>query len=86
MNHNLQDNDQSPEVKLLNNELVENIHDAINRLPDRCRQIYLLKRYDGLKYSEISEILNISVNTVKTQMKRAVKFLVKKLSPLLQIF
>ena len=82
----IQDNVQSPELKYIENELTESIQNAINLLPDKCRQVYILKRYDGFKYKEISEILNISVNTVKTQMKRAVKFLVKKIAPIIQLF
>jgi RNA polymerase sigma-70 factor (ECF subfamily) len=73
----------SPEMEYINNELFESIHHAINLLPEKCRQIYLMKRYDNLKYSEIAEILDISVNTVKTQLKRAIKFLFDKISPLI---
>jgi RNA polymerase sigma-70 factor (ECF subfamily) len=42
-----------------------------------------MKRYDYLKYTEIAEILNISINTVKTQMKRALKSLLKNLAYLM---
>ena len=70
-----------PDEKLLEKELHTAVHQAINKLPSQCRQIYLMKRYDDLKYTEIAEILNISINTVKTQMKRALKSLLKHLSP-----
>ena len=72
----------TPEEHYLENEIHVAVHDAINKLPEKCRQIYLMKRYDNLKYQEISEILNISVNTVKTQMKRALKSLHKHLAHL----
>jgi len=44
---------------------------AIDALPDRRRQILLLAKRDGLKYEEIARQLNISVNTVRNQMSKA---------------
>lgn len=72
--------DNSPEENVLRKEWHTAVHEAIDKLPEKCRLIYLMKRYDNLKYTEIAEILNISVNTVKTQMKRALKSLLKQLS------
>lgn len=69
-----------PEEDYLQKEWETAVHQAINQLPERCREIYLMKRYDNLKYQEIAEILNISVNTVKTQMKRALQTLCKQLA------
>jgi RNA polymerase sigma-19 factor, ECF subfamily len=69
----------SPEEKFEAEELHEIVHRAIDTLPFQCRQVYLMKRYDQLKYTEIAGILNISVNTVKTQMKRALKSLQEQL-------
>ena len=56
------------------------IRDAINSLPKRCRDIFLLSRMEGLKYREISERLGISVNTVECQMGIALKKLRAKLN------
>jgi RNA polymerase sigma-70 factor (family 1) len=44
---------------------------AIQRLPEQRRKIFLLSNGDGYKYSEIAEKLNISLNTVKTQLRKA---------------
>ena len=55
------------------------IRAAINSLPERCRQIFLLSRIDNLKYREISERLGLSVNTVECQMGIALKKLRAKL-------
>jgi RNA polymerase sigma-70 factor (ECF subfamily) len=73
-------NVSSPEEVLIENEIVEAVQIAIEKLPRQCRRIYQMKRYDGLKYSEIADALNVSINTVKTQMKRALKALYKNLS------
>lgn len=70
----------TPEEQVIEDELVNAVHKAIVRLPRQCRLVYLMKRYDGLNYQEIAEILNISINTVKTQMKRALKNLITHLS------
>jgi RNA polymerase sigma factor (sigma-70 family) len=44
--------------------------DAMCTLPDRCRQVIMLRYYDGLSYKEIAVRLGISHETVKTQMAR----------------
>lgn len=56
------------------------IRAAINSLPKRCRDIFLMSRLEGLKYKEISERLGISINTVECQMGIALKKLRGKLS------
>lgn len=56
------------------------IRTAINSLPERCREIFLLSRLEKLKYREISERLGISVNTVECQMGIALKKLRIKLN------
>ena len=52
---------------------------AIDALPQSSRQIFMLSRFSGLSYEEIADHLNISVNTVATQMARALKSLRKRL-------
>src|SRR5262245_5087275 len=61
-------------------ELSVAITEAINRLPPRCREIFLLSRDGGLTYAEIARSLEISVKTVETQMGRALKSLRASLS------
>lgn len=48
---------------------------AIDTLPERCREVFLLSKRDGLKYKEIAEKLDISVNTVENQVSKALKIL-----------
>ncbi len=51
--------------------LEKDVTASIDKLPDKCKEIFILSRYELLSYTEISERLNISVNTVKTQISRA---------------
>lgn len=48
---------------------------AIGQLPEQRRLIFLLSNKDGLTYLQIASRLNISVNTVKTQIRLAYQFL-----------
>lgn len=73
----------TPEEEYIDEEMKTAVHEAIDKLPEQCRHIYMMKRYDDLSYNEIAEIKGISVNTVKTQMKRALKSLHKYLAHLL---
>lgn len=54
---------------------IELLHYTISCLPDEYRKIFLMACLDDMKYREIAETLNISINTVKTQMKIALRFL-----------
>jgi RNA polymerase sigma-70 factor (ECF subfamily) len=78
-------NYDTPLSGLITHELEDAINDAIESLPDGCREIFRLSRYDNLKYEEIAQRQNISVNTVKTQMKVALQKLRQKLSPYLAL-
>jgi RNA polymerase sigma-70 factor (ECF subfamily) len=71
-----------PDAQLESNELAEALEKAMESLAPKCRQIFLMAKYDGLSYKEIAEVLNISVNTVKTQLQRALKSLSKSLQHL----
>lgn len=53
---------------------------AVEALPERCRLIFTLHREGGLTYQEIASMLGISVNTVETQMVRALRTLRRLLS------
>lgn len=56
-------------------ELEQRIKETIDRLPAERRKIFILSRFEGLKYKEIADRLNISVKTVENQMYQALKFL-----------
>ena len=58
---------------MITSEMMASMHLAIEELPPRCKMIFKLIREDGLKYKEVADILNISVNTIDAQMAIAVK-------------
>lgn len=74
----------SPEEKMVNNELELMAEKAIRRLPPQCQDVFRLSRFEQLSYPEISRQLGISVNTVKTQMTRALQKLRNELLPFLR--
>lgn len=59
------------------------IDQAITELPEQCRTIFELSRYQNLTYNEIAHQLDISPKTVENQMSIALKKLRSKLSPYL---
>lgn len=68
-----------------NKELQEKIQDAINELPDRCKEVFELSRFEGKRNKEISEILDISVKAVEANITRALSSLRKELSKYIDI-
>ena len=72
-------NEEPVNVALEYNELTNKLNEIIKLLPQRQKEVYLLHRVDGLKYSEIAERLNISVNTIENHMSRALKTIREKL-------
>jgi len=62
-----------PASLMITEEMVHRMQKAVDDLPPRCKMVFKLVREDGLKYKEVSQILNISVNTIDVQMAIAVK-------------
>lgn len=56
-------------------EVAAAVRAAVDRLPPRCREVFMLSRDGGLTYGEIAKSLGISIKTVETQMGRALKAL-----------
>jgi len=63
---------------LINAELIGALHRELNELPEGCQRICRLIYLDGMKYEEVAQELNVSVNTVKTQRMRAINLLKRK--------
>ena len=62
-----------PAQQLTGNELEKKIIDALNELPEQCRTVFQMSRFESLKYQEIAFQLGISVKTVEAQMGKALK-------------
>lgn len=60
-------------------ELLELLEKEIQKLPAKCKQVFLLSKKEGLTHIEISEHLNISIKTIESHMTRAFKILRNKL-------
>lgn len=67
-------------------ELNQTIQLSLNRLPERCYEVFLLSRYEHKSNSEIAEKLNISKRTVETHISKAIKHLRATLLSIVLIF
>ncbi|MDR1601179.1 MAG: RNA polymerase sigma-70 factor [Tannerella sp.] len=63
----------TPLTDMLTKELYEHIEKALATLPPQCREVFVSHTMDGLSYEEVAKKLNISINTVRTQITRAIK-------------
>ena len=61
-------------------KFIQVVQETIEELPERPRMIYKLSRLEGLTYSEIAEVLEISPKTVEAHMSRALSFLRERLA------
>ena len=64
-------------------ETQDKINAALDKLPEKCRQVFELSRFEEMKYKEIAENMGISVKTVEVQMSKALKILREELKDLI---
>jgi RNA polymerase sigma-70 factor (ECF subfamily) len=81
----IQGNTTSVTEKMEAEELQEQINQAIDGLPERCRMIFLLSRFEDMSYKEIAQKLDVSVKTVENQISKALKILRVALGPFLSL-
>ena len=60
--------DENPEKVFRQSELSDLLQDCLMQLSEEQREVVIMKEYEGLKFREIAESLNISENTVKSRM------------------
>lgn len=73
LNEIIEENDVLKEQRLIA------LRKAIDELPPRCKEIFVLSKYEGYKYKEIAGRLGISINTVEIQIGKAFKVLRMKM-------
>ena len=74
------DTDPGPEDMVVDAERTAAVRRAVDALPDEFREAFILREITGLDYSEIGELLNIGIGTVKSRLFRARERLRKLLS------
>jgi RNA polymerase sigma-70 factor, ECF subfamily len=76
------DREPAPDERLIARERVEQVKQALSHLPDAYRAVVVLREYEGLKYREIAEVLEIPEGTVKWRMAEALTQLGQELAPM----
>jgi RNA polymerase sigma-70 factor (ECF subfamily) len=74
------DMDLSPEENLISEELFALYVKALDRLPERCREVFISLREEKKSYEQVASEMNISVKTVDAQLQKALSLLKKLLS------
>ena len=71
------------EKDLINEKhLNDRLKEALEKLPEKCREIFVLCRFEDMKYKEVAEKLGISQKTVEAQMSKALKIMREELKDL----
>lgn len=70
--------------KLEIDDLQQLINKSIDELPEKCRIVFSMSRFEEMKYAEIAESLGISIKTVENHISKALKLLKSKVKPHLE--
>lgn len=81
----LQHDELNADNWMVETELSDKITAAIEKLPPERKKVFVLSRFEELKYREIAEKLNLSIKTVENQMGKALKFLREELKDYLPL-
>ncbi|HMJ66442.1 MAG TPA: sigma-70 family RNA polymerase sigma factor [Candidatus Binatia bacterium] len=73
-----------PDLQVVRDERAESVRRALLQLPEPYRVVVVLRHYEGLKFREIGEVLDIPEGTVKSRMVEALNQLSRALKPLVQ--
>ena len=72
-----------PDLVLVEQERAETVRQALLQLSEPCRAVVVLRHYEGLKFHEIGEVLEIPQGTVKSRMAEALTQLARHVRPAL---
>jgi RNA polymerase sigma factor, sigma-70 family len=70
----------TPDAALVSCQRQKLVQKALSELPPRCREVFILHRFENLTYRKIAERLDISPKTVENHVARAILHLRKSLS------
>lgn len=77
--------DEPASKKLMAAELQRHIEKAMSELPEQCRIIFQLSRFEQLKYQQIADQMGLSIKTIENQMGKALRVMRQKLAEFLPI-
>jgi len=77
--YSMKNKSEQAQPRMIRNELENKFREALNELPEQCRTVFQLSRFEDMKYKEIADKLDISVKTVENHMGKALKLLRTKL-------
>ncbi len=83
--HTAEEASEHASKKIIAKELEAKIADALTQLPEQCRTIFQMSRFEELKYREIAQRLNLSVKTIENQMGKALKIMRMQLAEYLPL-
>ena len=73
-------------LKRIEDEVIWELYQAIEKLPSECKKVFKLSYMNKLSNADIAQLLNISINTVKSQKQRAKQLLREDLKDLFVLF
>lgn len=79
----LEKRETEDDQKLEGEELRSLIHQTADNLPDRCRTVFFMSRFEDMSHKEIAQQLGISTKTVENQITKALKILRAAITPYL---
>ena len=71
------------DYELYDDVLIGRLHEAIDQMPDKCKEVFKLSRFEGLSHKQIAVRLSISTKTIENHITKAMKILKTELLTML---